>query len=82
MRIDKFLNTVNIVKRRSVAEDMCKSKVVSINGNIVKPAKVLKVGDTIKIEYLESSVSYEVLEIPTTRTISKSKKFDYIKEIK
>jgi ribosomal 50S subunit-recycling heat shock protein len=81
MRIDKFLNTVNIVKRRSVAEDMCKSKVVSINGKVAKPAKDLKVGDIIKIDYLKNSISYEVLKIPTTRTISKSLKFEYIKEV-
>ncbi len=81
MRIDKFLNTVNIVKRRSVAEDMCKSKVVSINDKVAKPAKDLKVGDVIKIDYLEKSVSYEVLQIPTTRTISKSLKFEYVKEL-
>jgi len=81
MRIDKFLNTVNIVKRRSVAEDMCKSKVVSINEKVAKPAKDLKVGDIIKIDYLKNSISYEVLKIPITRTISKSLKFEYIKEI-
>ena len=81
MRIDKFLNTVNIVKRRSVAEDMCKSKVVSINDKVAKPAKDVKVGDIIKINYLEKSISYEVLQIPTTRTISKSLKDEYVKEL-
>ena len=81
MRIDKFLNTVNIVKRRAVAEDMCKSRVVSINEVKAKPAKDVKVGDIIKIDFLENSVSYEVLAIPQTKTIPKSKKFEYIKEI-
>ena len=32
MRIDKFLNSVNITKRRSVAQDMISNKVVLING--------------------------------------------------
>ena len=32
MRVDKFLNSVNITKRRAVSEDMCKNGVVSING--------------------------------------------------
>jgi hypothetical protein len=34
LRIDKFINSVNITKRRTIAEDMCKSKVVSLNGGI------------------------------------------------
>ena len=38
MRVDKFLNVVNITKRRAISEDMCKSGVVGINGVIVKMA--------------------------------------------
>ncbi len=81
MRIDKFLNTVNITKRRAVAEDMCKNKVVYINGIVVKPAKDVKVGDKISIKYLEKSVSYEVLDIPKTKTIPKSAQALYVKEV-
>ena len=81
MRIDKFLNTVNIVKRRSLAEDMCKSGVVFINGKKAKASKDVKVGDIITIEYLEKPKKYEVLQIPTTKTIPKSAKNEYIKEL-
>ena len=81
MRIDKFLNSVNITKRRAVSEDMCKSKVVSINDVICKPAKDVKVGDIITINFLEKVVKYEVLQIPVTKSIPKSKKDDYVKEL-
>ncbi len=81
MRIDKFLNCVNITKRRAIAEDMCKSGVVSINNTIVKPAKVVKVGDIITIKYLKNSSSYEVLEIPITKTIPKTMQSKYVKEL-
>lgn len=81
MRIDKFLNCVNITKRRAVSEDMCKNGVVSINGIVVKPAKDAKVGDIITISYLERMVKYEVLQIPTTKTISKSQQHEYVKEV-
>jgi ribosomal 50S subunit-recycling heat shock protein len=81
LRIDKFINSVNITKRRSIAEDMCKSKVVSLNGKVVKPAKDVKVGDIIKIEYLSKTVEYEVLQIPVTKSIPKSKKDEYVKEL-
>ena len=81
LRIDKFLNSVNITKRRAISEDMCKSKVVAINGVICKPAKDVKVGDIITINYLEKEVKYEVLQIPVTKSIPKSKKDEYVKEL-
>jgi ribosomal 50S subunit-recycling heat shock protein len=81
LRIDKFINSVNITKRRSIADDMCKSKVVSINGKVVKPAKDVKIGDTIEIAYLKGTISYEVLQIPTTKSTPKSAQSEYIKEL-
>jgi ribosomal 50S subunit-recycling heat shock protein len=81
MRIDKFLNTVNIVKRRAVSEDMCKNGVVFVNGVVAKPAKDVKEGDIIEIKYLDKTVRYEVLKIPETKTIPKSKKSEYVKEL-
>jgi ribosomal 50S subunit-recycling heat shock protein len=81
LRIDKFLNAVNIVKRRAVADEMCKEGVVFINGKKAKPAKDVKVGDIIEIHYLSGIKKYEVLQIPETKTIPKSKKYEYVKEI-
>ena len=81
MRIDKFLNVVNIVKRRSISEDMCKSKVVQINGVTCKAAKDVKVGDIITINYLKGDQIFEVLKIPVTKSIPKSQKDEYVKEL-
>ncbi len=81
MRVDKFLNVVNITKRRAISEDMCKSGVVLVNDKVAKPSKDVKVGDKITINYLKGSVSYEVLAIPTTKSIPKSRKEHYVKEL-
>jgi len=80
LRIDKFLNAVNIVKRRAVADEMCKEGVVLINGKKAKSAKDVKIGDIIEINYLNGSKKYEVLKLPETKTIPKSKKSEYVKE--
>lgn len=81
MRIDKFLNAVNITKRRAVAEDMLEHKVVFINDQAVKKAKEVKVGDLIEIKYLERSDKFKVLQIPTTKSTPKSKMDEYVQKI-
>lgn len=81
MRVDKWLSAVNIVKRRTIAQDMVKSGVVFINGIKAKPSKEVKVGDKIKIEYLKGAKEFEVLQIPTTKTVPKSAKDEYAKEL-
>ena len=82
MRVGKFLNSVNITKRRAVSEDMCKNGVISVNGSVAKPAKDVKVGDIITVNYLERVIKYEVLQIPESKTIPKTKQDDYIREVK
>ncbi len=81
MRIDKFLNTVNITKRRAIAEDMLGSNVVFINDLPVKKSKEVKVGDVIKLQYLEYNEEFKVLQIPTTKSTPKSKQNEYVQKI-
>ena len=81
MRIDKFLNAVNITKRRTVAQDMLKSGVVSINNMKVKQSKEVKVGDILTLNYLEYSDKFKVLQIPTTKSTPKSKQAEYVIKI-
>jgi len=81
MRIDKFLNAVNITKRRAVAEDMLKQKIVYINEMAVKKAKEVKIGDVIKVQYLEYADSFKVIEIPTTKSTPKSMQDNYVQKI-
>ncbi len=81
MRVDKWLASVNVIKRRTVASDMVKSGVVFINGMKAKASKNVAIGDKVTIEYLKGAKHYEVLQIPTTKTIPKSKKDEYVKEL-
>jgi ribosomal 50S subunit-recycling heat shock protein len=60
---------------------MVKSGVVFINGVQAKPSKEVKVGDRIEIRYLKGTKQYKVLKIPTTKTIPKSAKDEYVEEI-
>jgi len=81
MRIDKFLNSVNITKRRSISQDMISNGVVLINDVVAKASKSVEVGTVITINYLNDIKKYEVLQIPTTKSTPKSLQDQYIKEI-
>jgi len=81
MRIDKFLNAVNLTKRRTVAQDMISNGVVLINDKVVKASKNVEVGNVIELAYLKGSKKYLVLVLPTLKSTPKSEQDKYIKEI-
>ena len=65
MRLDKFLKVSRLIKRRTVANTVSDMGRVLVNGNPAKPAKQLKAGDIIEIEYANRTEKVEVLIIPT-----------------
>lgn len=81
MRIDKFINSVNLTKRRAIAQDMIEHDAVLVNGMKVKSSKQIKIGDIIEFVFLDSTEKYEVLQIPTTKSIPKSKKDEFVRQI-
>lgn len=65
MRLDKFLKVSRLIKRRTVANSVSEMGRVFVNGNPAKPAKQLKAGDVIEIEYANRVEKVEVLVVPT-----------------
>ena len=64
MRLDKFLKVSRLIKRRTVANEVSETGRVFVNGNSAKPAKQLKAGDIIEIEYHNRTVKVKILIIP------------------
>ena len=64
MRLDKFLKVSRIIKRRTVANEVCDMARVFVNDNPAKPAKQLKEGDIITVEYKVKTLKAKVLKIP------------------
>lgn len=65
MRLDLYLKTSRLVKRRAVARTMCDEGRVLVNGREARPAKEIKPRDTITLLFSTRSVEIEVLGIPT-----------------
>jgi len=49
MRLDKFLKVSRLVKRRTIANELCDAKHVEVNGKVAKASYEIKVGDVIAI---------------------------------
>ena len=50
MRLDKYLKVSRLVKRRTVANELCDAKHVTVNGKIVRASYEIKEGDIIEIQ--------------------------------
>ena len=64
MRLDKFLKVSRLIKRRTVANEVSDTGRVFVNGSPAKPAKQIKEGDEIRIEYANRTVCAKVLKVP------------------
>ncbi|HZK86091.1 MAG TPA: RNA-binding S4 domain-containing protein [Desulfosporosinus sp.] len=64
MRIDKYLKVSRLIKRRTVAKDVCIGEKISINGRVVKPSAEIKIGDRILIEMGTHILEVQVLATP------------------
>ena len=64
MRLDKFLKVSRLIKRRTIANEVCDSAKVFVNNNPAKPSKQIKINDIISIEYKNMTKSFRVLSVP------------------
>lgn len=67
VRIDKWLWAVRFFKTRSSATEACKKGRVIIGDVQVKPSRVIKAGDIIKIRKPPVTYSYKVLQLSEKR---------------
>ena len=66
MRLDKFLKLSRVIKRRTVAKDVCQAGRVTVNGKPAKPSVKLKVGDVVTILFGSGEVKFKVLSLQET----------------
>lgn len=67
VRIDSFLWAVRIFKSRSIASDACKKGRVTLNGQLVKPARSVVVGDVIGVRKAPITYTFKVLQTAKNR---------------
>ena len=63
MRLDKYLKTARILKRRTVSKELADQQRVYVNGRIAKPSTDVKEGDLIKVIFGHRELTVRVLMI-------------------
>ena len=63
MRLDKYMKVSRLIKRRTVANEVCDAKHVSVNGKVARASYDVKTGDIIEIRMGENLIRAEVLAV-------------------
>jgi len=63
IRLDKWLKIARIIKTRNQAAEACDEGRVKVNNQIAKPAKLIKIGDTISVKVKWRTRTFDVLDI-------------------
>ena len=66
-RIDKWLWAMRIFKTRTIATEACKKGRVSLGDVIVKPSRMIKPGDIVKVRKPPVTYSFRVLALTENR---------------
>lgn len=63
MRLDKYLKVSRIIKRRTVANDLCDAGHVSVNGKVQRASYDVKENDVIEIKMGEKLIKVQVVSV-------------------
>ena len=62
MRLDKYLKVSRVIKRRTLAQELCLGGNVKKNGRTAKPSTDVEVGDFIDVALGQKFISFKILK--------------------
>ena len=66
MRLDKYLKVSRLIKRRTVANEACDNRLVTVNSKPARASYEVKEGDQITLRFGVRTVTVEVLSVQET----------------
>ena len=63
MRLDKYLKVSRIIKRRTVANEVCDAKHINVNGKPARASYDVKEGDVTEITFGQKATKYQALNV-------------------
>lgn len=73
MRLDKYLKNSRLIKRRTIAKEICDNGRIFVNGTVAKASTTVKVGDVLLLQIGAKQIKAKItniLEIVTKDTAS------------
>ncbi|MBU2720747.1 RNA-binding protein [Acidithiobacillus ferridurans] len=64
LRVDLFLKMSRLIKRRSLAKEICDAGCVQINGRVAKAGALVQVDDVLTMDIRDRLLRVRVLRIP------------------
>lgn len=64
MRLDKYLKTARILKRREAAKQLALEKRITLNGRVAKPSSEVDIDDVIVLEFGNRILEIVVKDTP------------------
>ncbi|PTM54810.1 RNA-binding S4 domain-containing protein [Desmospora activa] len=82
MRLDKFLKVSRLVKRRTLAKEVCDQGRVEVNGHTAKAGTNVAVGDELLIRFGNQSLRVRVTSLrETTRKAEAGELYELLETI-
>lgn len=63
MRLDKYLKTARVLKRREAAKELALQERVKVNGRTAKPSTEIHIGDEIELTFGNRILMIRVLDL-------------------
>ena len=63
MRLDKFLKVSRVIKRRTLAKEVCNRGQVTVNDRRAKAGLEVKEGDTVSISFGNRNLTIRIVEV-------------------
>ena len=83
MRLDKYLKVSRLIKRRTVAKEVCDAGRVMLNGRPAKAGSDIVPGDVLQISFGNKSLEAEVVAVAEAiKSSEASTMYRIIKEVK
>jgi ribosomal 50S subunit-recycling heat shock protein len=60
MRLDKFLKVSRLIKRRTLAKEVCDQGRITINGQVAKAGSTVKAGDELVVRFGQKLVTVQI----------------------
>lgn len=63
MRLDKFLKVSRLIKRRTLAKEVCDQGLATVNGRPAKAGTLVKPGDLVLVRLGSRRLHFEILRL-------------------